>query len=183
MHTAPTPPKSGPLARLKRLLVHRWHDDRLPGTLPAQLVQELTTQVAQSEQRHTGEIRICIEGGLPSSYLWRGATARERAITQFGKLRVWDTEHNNGVLIYVLLAEHAIEIVADRGLARAVPAEDWNAMVSDMQAAFRQEDYAQGLRQALEQVTAVLAAHFPPTSQGEHTQGNELPDPPVIGRG
>ena len=76
--------------------------------------------MAASERRHSGEIRVCVEAGLPLSYLWRGATARERAVTMFGKLRVWDTEHNNGVLIYLLLAEHRIEIVADRGLNRHV---------------------------------------------------------------
>jgi uncharacterized membrane protein len=83
--------------------------------------------VARQRRRHSGEIRVCVEAGLPLSYLWRGATARERAVTMFGKLRVWDTEHNNGVLIYLLLAEHAIEIVADRGLARHVPQAQWEA--------------------------------------------------------
>jgi uncharacterized membrane protein len=182
MNTSTPASKPGLLARLRRLLVHRWHDDRLSASVPPALVQQLTAQVAQSEQRHTGEIRICIEGGLPSSYLWRGATARERAITQFGKLRVWDTEHNNGVLIYVLLAEHAIEIVADRGLARAVPAHVWGDMVNTMQAAFRQKDYAQGLHDALEKVTAVLTQHFPASAASRNAQGNQLPDLPVIGR-
>ena len=108
----------GPLQRLTRLLRHRWADGRLRRVLTPEVLQRLGQRVAASERRHTGQIRICAEGGLPLSYLWRGASARERAITQFGKLRVWDTEHNNGVLIYLLLAEHAIEIVADRGLAQ-----------------------------------------------------------------
>ncbi len=79
--------------------------------------------MAASEQRHTGEIRICVEAGLPLSYLWRDAPARASApVMLFGKLRVWDTEHNNGVLIYLLLADHAIEIVADRGIDARVGA-------------------------------------------------------------
>ena len=81
-------------------------------------------RVAASEARHSGQIRICVEAGLPFSYLWRHVrrgvplrqVIRQRAVTMFGKLRVWDTERNNGVLIYLLLAEHAIELVADRGL-------------------------------------------------------------------
>ena len=88
-------------------------------TRPPTAVERLRERVAASERRHSGEIRICVEAGLPLSYLWRGLSARDRAITMFGKLRVWDTEHNNGVLIYLLLAEHAIEIVADRGLEPA----------------------------------------------------------------
>ena len=81
---------------------------------------------------------LCVEAGLPLSYLWRERRARERALAMFGKLRVWDTEHNNGVLIYLLLAEHAIEIVADRGLNRHVPADAVAGRLSDgMRAAFR----------------------------------------------
>ena len=105
--------------RLWRILKHRWLDDRdALRALGADALERLARRVEASERRHTGEIRVCVEAGLPFSYLWRGATARERAVQMFGKLRVWDTEHNNGVLIYLLLAEHRIEIIADRGLAR-----------------------------------------------------------------
>jgi uncharacterized membrane protein YgcG len=171
--------RPGWLTRLRRLALHRWHDDRLARTIPAGLSQRLAQQVTASEQRHSGQIRICIEGGLPGSYLWRGASARERAVTQFGKLRVWDTEHNNGVLIYLLLAEHAIEIVADRGLARRVEPALWQAMVVRMREAFMSESYEAGLQQAIEEVTALLVQHFP---HAPNDDGNELPDPPVIGR-
>jgi hypothetical protein len=103
---------------------------------PAAVAQRVAERVAASERRHSGEIRVYIEAGLPLSYLWRDATPRERAIAMFGKLRVWDTEHNNGVLVYLLLAEHAIEIVADRGLARHVPQAQWEQVVQDMRGAF-----------------------------------------------
>ena len=97
----------------------------------------------------------------------------------FGKLRVWDTQQNNGVLIYLLLAEHAIEVVADRGLSRRVPAAEWQAMVQRMGAAFREGRFEDGLTHALEEVSALLVQHFP-LKPGEHN-GNELPDEPVLG--
>ena len=176
-------PPRGLWARLARLLRHRWADGSLGRALPADMLQRLAARVAASEQRHTGQIRICIEGGLPLSYVWRAASVRERAITQFGKLRVWDTEHNNGVLVYLLLAEHRIEIVADRALARAVPPEVWRAMTAHMGEAFRAGRWEDGLTQALSEVTALLAAHFPAPPHGQDGPGNELPDAPVLARG
>lgn len=168
----------GPLQRLTRLLRHRWADGRLHRVLTPEVLQRLGQRVAASERRHTGQIRICAEGGLPLSYLWRGASARERAITQFGKLRVWDTEHNNGVLIYLLLAEHAIEIVADRGLAQRVPQATWAALVDGMRAAFREGRFEQGLVQAVDAVDTLLLQHFA-LAEGA-VNPNELPDRPDL---
>ena len=116
--------------------------------------------------------------GLPLSYLWRDAPARERAIMMFAKLRVWDTEHDNGVLIYLLLADHAIEIVADRGLDRRVAAGTWQAMAQQMSAAFKAGRFEDGLAQAVDRVDALLQQHFP-LADGERNP-NELPDQPVI---
>jgi len=113
------------LARLRRMWRHRWIDEaEVRRVLPPEVFERLTQRVAASERRHSGEVRICVEAGLPLSYLRRDATPRERAIAMFSKLRVWDTENNNGVLIYLLLAEHAIEIVADRGIDAKVPNEE-----------------------------------------------------------
>lgn len=166
--------------RLRRTLRHLWMDaDDLARALPPDLLDRLTQRVAESEHRHEGEIRIHAEAGLPLSYLWRDATPRERAVTLFGKLRVWDTEHNNGVLIYLLLAEHAIEIVADRGLARHVPQAAWDSLVADMGHAFRGGHYEQGLRRAVEEVSALLERHFPPSESAAGR--NELPDRPTLG--
>jgi uncharacterized membrane protein len=92
----------------------------------------------------------------------------------FGKLRVWDTEQNNGVLIYLLLAEHAIEVVADRGLARAVPPETWQQLVAGMREAFRAGRLEDGLAQAVDRVDALLVAHFPLAA--DQANPNELPD-------
>lgn len=167
------------LAKLGRLWRHRSADEAaVRRVLPPEVLARLQARVAASERRHTGEIRLCIEAGLPTSYLWRDAPARERAIMLFGKLRVWDTEQNNGVLIYLLLAEHAIEIVADRGISRHVDAEAWRAMTQRMGAAFRDGRFEDGLTQALEEVSALQMAHFP-RAEGEADR-NELPDAPVV---
>ena len=111
---------------LPRLLKHRLLDEGdARRMLGKDALARIEARVAASEKRHSGEIRVVVEAGLPLSYLRRAATPRDRAVALFGKLGVWDTERNNGVLIYLLLAEHAIEIVADRGLNRVVPAGEW----------------------------------------------------------
>ena len=148
-------------------------------------MQRLKQRVAASESRHSGEIRICVEAALPASYLLRlgknlsiSQLTRQRAVMLFGKLRVWDTEQNNGVLIYLLLAERAIEIIADRGLARHVPREPWQAMTQRMSAAFREGRFEEGLNKTVEEVTGLLLAHFPTVPGAQ--QDNELPDEPVF---
>jgi uncharacterized membrane protein len=128
--------------------------------------------------QHTGQIRIVAEAGLPWSYLRRHARTRERALMLFSKHRVWDTEHNNGVLIYLLMPEHAFEIVADRGLARHVPPGVWQQMAAQMSARFQQGHYEGGLAQAIDAVGALLAKHFPRTAKSPTL--NELPDAPVV---
>ncbi|MCR5884317.1 TPM domain-containing protein [Rhizobacter sp. J219] len=165
--------------RWLRILKHRWLDESdARRALAAEALRRLQARVAASEKRHSGEIRICVEAGLPMSYLWRNATPRERAVTMFGKLRVWDTEYNNGVLIYLLLAEHAIEIVADRGLSRHVSAAQWQQITAGMAAAFRQGDYEGGLNAAVDTVCELLSRHFP--LSGLEANPNELPDAPVV---
>ena len=163
------------MKRWMRLIKHRLWDERdARRVLPAAALDRLQARVAASERGHSGEIRLCIEAGLPLSYLWQGLSARDRAITMFGKLRVWDTEHNNGVLIYLLLADHAIEIVADRGVARVVPAEHWQQVVAGMGAAFAAGRFEQGLAEAIAAVDAVLSRHFA-LAEGQ-ANPNELPD-------
>jgi uncharacterized membrane protein len=168
------------MTRLWRLLKHRFLDEAdARRALGPGALERLRDRVAQSERQHSGEIRVCVEAGLPLSYLWRNATPRERAVAMFGKLRVWDTEHNNGVLIYLLLAEHAIEIIADRGVAERVPPSHWQRVVADMAAAFKAGQFEAGLHQAIDAVHAVLVQHFP-LAEGAVNR-NELPDEPVIG--
>ncbi len=167
--------------KLIRILKHRWLDESdALRALGNDALSRIEERVAASERTHTGEVRVCVEAGLPLSYLWRNATARERAISMFGKLRVWDTENNNGVLIYLLLAEHRIEIVADRGITKRVSALTWQEISSAMAAAFQKREYARGVLDAVDRVGAVLAQHFPAAAAAERLNLNELPDRPDI---
>ena len=165
------------LDKLKRLFKHRWLDEKdTRRAIPPDMVERLARRVAASERRHSGEVRICVESGLPPSYIWRGAKARERAVTLFGKLRVWDTEDNNGVLIYLLLADRDVEIIADRGIDRRVGQAEWQAICARMEAAFSQSRYAEGVVGGVTEISALLARHYPRTEAAE----NELPDRPVV---
>lgn len=170
-------------SRLKRVLKHRWLDDSAArrGITP-DMIERLMQRVKASEGRHSGEVRIVVESALPSSYLWRSPSthqlARQRALTLFGKLRVWDTEHNNGMLIYLLLAEHLIEIVTDRGLNQHVPAHHWQSVIQQMRQPLQQGAYEEGLTLALQEASAVLVRHFP-LAEGMLHQ-NQLPDRPLM---
>jgi len=162
-----------------RILKHRRLDETdAKRLLGAGALQRIEARVGASEARHSGEIRVCVEAGLPLSYLRRDAPVRERAVMMFGKLRVWDTEHNNGVLIYLLLAEHAIEIVADRGLARHVDAAQWQRIAATMSAAFQAGQFEAGLNQAIDAVDALLVQHF--ALAPDEANPNELPDAPYL---
>jgi uncharacterized membrane protein len=169
--------------RLTRVLKHRWQsDDAAQRAIPPALLDKLAAQVAHSEAGHSGEIRIFVEAGLPLGYLWQpdsmAQITHQRALALFGKLRVWDTAQNNGVLIYLLLAEHRIEIVADRGLNERVSPDTWPRLVTGMSAAFKAGDYEGGLTQAVQQVSQLLQQHF--ALQSGQSNPNELPDAPVL---
>jgi uncharacterized membrane protein len=169
--------------RLIRTFKHRWQSDSaVKRAVPPALMQQLATQVARSEAGHSGEIRIYVEAGLPLRYLWQPASmahiTRERALALFGKLRVWDTAQNNGVLIYLLLAERRIEIVADRGLHERVTPDTWPRLVQTMSEAFKAGDYEGGLTLAVQEVSALLLQHF--ALQAGQANPNELPNVPVF---
>jgi uncharacterized membrane protein len=168
------------LQRLRRMVRHQWLDESdTRRAIPPEVAERLAQRVAASERRHSGEVRIYVEAGLPLRWLWRDCKPRDRAIAMFSKLRVWDTEQNNGVLIYLLLAEHAIEIVADRGLARHVDPAQWQEVVQHMRQAFRAGRFEDGLTQALEEVSALLVQHFPAAPGAPNP--DELPNQPVLG--
>lgn len=174
-----------------RLLRHLWLDaDDARRALGPGALERLEARVQASERRHTGEICVCVEASLPLSYLWRhlrrrtpmAQIVRDRAIAQFGKLRVWDTEFNNGVLIYLQLAEHRIEIVDDRGLARHVPDAEWDAALAGVAAQFAAGRYEDGLALAIDAVGAALDRHFPVSSgNGVARREDGLADRPVVG--
>ena len=167
------------MGRLSRLFKHRWFDETdIRRALPPDALARIGARVTASEQRHSGEIRVSVEAGLPLSYLWKNLHPRDRAIMLFGKLRVWDTEHNNGVLIYLLLAEHAIEIVADRGLNQHVSPAQWQALIAPMRAAFAQGRFEDGLLQAIDAIDGLLAQHFA-LAPGQ-ANPDELPNQPDL---
>ena len=167
------------MGRLLRLLKHRWFDETdIRRALPPDALARIEARVTASERRHSGEIRVSVEAGLPLSYLWKNLHPRDRAIMLFGKLRVWDTEHNNGVLIYLLLAEHAIEIVADRSLNQHVSPAQWQALITPMRAAFAQGRFEDGLLQAIDALDGLLAQHFA-LAPGQ-ANPDELPNRPDL---
>jgi uncharacterized membrane protein len=145
--------------------------------LAADDVSRIQKAVKDSEQHHLGEIVLVLEGGLPLHFLLAKKPARARAENLFAHLRVWDTEHNSGVLLYVQLVDRRIEIVADRGIAAKVEQTEWDAICREMEAAFRARRFAEGALQAIERCTALLARHFP--SNGRR-HPNELPDKPIL---
>ena len=133
--------------------------------------------IAASEHRHLGEICFAVEGGMPFGEVAAGRTSRERAESAFARLHVWNTEHNTGVLVYLLLADHAIEIVADRAVAKEIAEAEWLPICALMQDYFRRGDYEHGAIEGVSAVGEVLARHFP--ANGERNP-DELPDRPVL---
>ncbi len=179
--TQSLPPRTW-LQRAWRVLRHLLADPRqVPRTLGPGVLERLTARVQASEALHAGELRLCIEAGLPLSYLRRGASPRERAVMMFSKLRVWDTEANTGVLIYLLLADHAIEIVADRGLNPHVAPAQWQAIIDTLRPALAEGRHEDGLGLAIEQVGALLQTHCPrPAGAAGQADRNELADAPDL---
>jgi hypothetical protein len=132
--------------------------------------------IRESEQSHRGELRFVAEGDLHLLAVARGLTPRGRAQQLFGALGVWDTAQNSGVLIYVQCVDHAIEIVADRGIAARVPQAEWDAICRRMEAAFRSGQFEAGSVAGIRAITVLLARHFPPGASNP----DELPDKPVL---
>jgi len=139
-------------------------------------LRAIEAAIRDSERTHAGEIRLAVEPALEIGALLKGQSARERALEVFSALRVWDTEQNNGVLIYLLLADQDVEIVADRGIHAKAGPEAWEAICQQMEAAFREGRMEQGALEGIREVGTLLARHFP--SGGP--DANELPDRPVM---
>lgn len=157
----------------RHLFTPHW---RLRRSFPATTQSAIEAAIQASEHQHGGQIRFAVESALPAAQLWRGQTPRERALEVFAQLGVWDTEYNNGVLIYVLLADRAVEIVADRGVSCRIAAPEWEGICRDMETAYRAGSYEAGSVAGIAAITRCLAAHFPPHGDGR----NELPDKPVL---
>jgi len=158
---------------LKHLTAGRWQVLR---HFPKPAMQAIESAIRHSEASHLGELRFAVEAGLDWHDLWRGLTPRRRAIEVFSQLHVWDTEHNSGVLIYLLLADRRVEIVADRGIHARVGDAEWQAICRAMEAEFRQGRFEHGVLQGLGRISALLVQHFP--ADGDNP--DELPDAPVV---
>jgi uncharacterized membrane protein len=143
---------------------------------PKRVLRSIERAIAASEKRHDAELRFAVEAGLPLAALWRGQTARQRALEVFSQLRVWDTEHNSGVLIYVQLVDRKVEILADRGINALVPQVEWDAICRRIEQSYRSGAFEQGTLAALEEISVRLARHFPP----RQANPNELPNRPVV---
>jgi uncharacterized membrane protein len=157
----------------KHLLEHNWRARRIftPAVLAA-----IEAAIKAGETTHSGQVRFVVEGALDGAPLFRNQSARERALDIFSHLRIWDTAHNNGVLIYLLLADRQVEIVADRGIDAKVGAAGWKKICTDMQTEFRTGKFEGGVIKGIEAVSRQLAAYYPKHGAGK----NELPDAPVV---
>ena len=158
---------------LKHLLLPDWW---LRRSFSAADLAAIGAAIAAGETRHRGELRFVAEGSLPLAALWHELSARERAVELFAALRVWDTAENSGILIYVQLVEHRVEILADRGIAARVPQAEWDAICRDMESSFRKGEWRQGALQAVSRAGALLASRLP----AGDSNPNELPDRPLL---
>ncbi|MCA1364850.1 TPM domain-containing protein [Bradyrhizobium sp. IC3069] len=162
------------IKRIARHLVqHHWRAKQI---FPQAVLDRIEQAIKRGEATHSGQVRFVVEGALDGGPLFRNQPARERALDVFSHLRVWDTAHNNGVLIYLLLADRDVEIIADRGIDAKVGAEGWEMICRAMEAEFRSGRFERGVISGIEAVSREMAKHFP--KQGPHA--NELPDAPVL---
>src|SRR5438477_11927313 len=157
----------------RHLLEHRWRVRRI---FRSHVLAAVERAIRAGEATHSGQVRFVVEGALDGAPLFRNQSARERALDIFSQLRIWDTAHNNGVLIYVLLADRDVEIVADRGIDAKVGAAGWEKICAEMETDFRAGNFAGGVIKGIQAVSKQLGAHFPKHGAGE----NELPDAPEV---
>ena len=162
---------------LKRVLLHLCSGGvAVRRAFPRGSLEAIERAIRTAEIQHNGQIRFAVEAGLDVRPLLAGQSARERALEVFSQLRIWDTEHNNGVLIYLLLADHDVEIVADRGINAKFGKEIWEQICHQMEAAFREGKFEQGVITGIHSVSRQLAQHYPASG----INANELADTPIV---
>ncbi len=163
--------------RIGRLLRHLaappWAVKR---AFPVRALAAIEAAIRESERQHRAELRFAAEAGLDLIPVWQGESARQRAVEVFSDLRVWDTEENSGVLIYVQLVDRRVEILADRGITARVAQREWDEICREMEKAFRRGDFEAGAIAAIRRIGGLLATHFPSRPDNP----NELPDRPVL---
>ena len=159
-----------------RWIRHLWLDDwQARRAFPPAVMETIRQAIARDETRHRGELRFVVEGGLPLQALLARTGSRARAEEWFARLGVWDTEDNAGVLVYLLLADRRVEIIADRGIHARVGAAAWESICGEMQRAFATAEYERGALLGISAIGDLLATHFPPAAHNP----NELPDAPL----
>lgn len=158
---------------IRHLVAADWSVRR---AFPPAAMRAIRDRIGEQEKRHGGELRFAVEASLPLAHLWRGQDARSRAVELFGQLRVWDTEYNSGVLIYLLLADKRVEIIADRGIHNKVGDAAWEAICGDMRRSFAAGRFEQGVSSGVAAISDLLAAHYPPAAE----DANELPNEPLV---
>ena len=151
-------------------------DWKLRQLFPSQSRLAIEQAITQSEQLHAGELRFIVETSLDLTSLLQNKTARVRALEVFSEVKVWDTENNNGILVYLLLAERSVEIIADRGIAKKVESSEWQAICHQMENSFANHEYLNGSLTAIESISQILQKHFPAIK----SKINELSDSPVL---
>jgi uncharacterized membrane protein len=162
---------------IKRIIKHlSFSHTYLRNTFPRVAFDNIENAIAEVERKHAGQIRFAVETALEIKPLFANLSARERAIEVFSQLRIWDTEQNNGVLVYLLLADRKVEIVADRGVHNKLGQNIWDVICKEMETAFRQGKFEEGICNGIRQVGSHLEHHYPQ----DGTKINELPDRPVI---
>ena len=157
----------------KHLVQSQW---RVRHIFKRSVLERIERVIAETELTHSGQVRFVVEGALDGVPLFHDQPSRERALDFFAHLHIWDTAYNNGVLIYLLLADHRVEIVADRGIDMHVGREGWEKICREMEAEFRRHRFETGVMSGIDAVSIELAKYFP--AQGPHP--NELPDRPVV---
>ena len=155
----------------RHLLAPAWLVDRV---FDAEQLNAIEQVIRETELLQGGEIRVAVEGNLSPAELWRGVTPRDRAVQVFAQLGVWDTDANNGVLIYLSWADRDVEIVADRGFNNLVSPDEWSAVCANMERLFAQRQPREAMIQGVRAVGKLIARHFPAVDR------NELPDRPVM---
>lgn len=165
------------MTRSQRLFAHLRATRKQARTLfPAVTLQALQGCIAAGEKQHRAEIRVIVEAALPLTAIWRGESARARAHELFSHYRIWDTEENCGILVYINVADHKVEILPDRGVGKALKREDWHTVCQTMTRGFAAGNYHDSLLQAMTQLNHLLTQHFP--DQSGHK--NQLSDRPLM---
>lgn len=166
--------KTNPLIRfIKHMFSHPWQVQR---HFSAEALRTIEKAISASERQHAGEIRFVVEAGLHPYEILCKKTPKKRAIELFGRLNIWDTEHNNGVLIYLLLADRDVEIVADRGIDKQVGHAGWEEICRQMEELFRKGQFETGVLQGIVEISARLEKHFPQNGASK----NEVSNKPIV---